>query len=267
MSISRIYHISLKDIKLSALNVRLTDRNRGIEELADSIRKHGLLQPIVLKGLFGNPPYEVVVGQRRFNAFKRLKEKEIPSVFSDATTDLDFKTLSLAENMHRLELNYADKAEAITSLYLEYGKNANRVARELGLSYPTVAEYIKIEEQATEKAKSMLRKRSITKADVKRAINAAQGDKKKMDRLLDAMPKLTKYEKDRAVSYGRKERTASAKDIIKEAKTPTLNPTVILTLSQQTDTALDKAEKKMLMDRGAIASLALEKWLKDNGFL
>lgn len=145
------------------------------------------------------------------------------------------------------------------------GRNASKVAAELGISVPTVIEYIQLEEQATPKAKNLLRKGGIRKADVKRAINAAQGDPVKIDKLLDEFPELTRYEKDRAVNFGRKKK-ATVKQIIDEAKKPKLERTVILNLDQDTDDALKRAGAKLDMDREEIATLALEEWLKENGF-
>ncbi len=57
-----IYSIPLKDIKISEFNVRLTNQRTDIKELADSIKKYGLLQPVTLRGIHGKPPYELIVG-------------------------------------------------------------------------------------------------------------------------------------------------------------------------------------------------------------
>lgn len=264
--IDEIHEIPLKDITIGNLNVRTTDKEAGIDELAASIKKYGLLQPIILKGEFGKPPYELVVGQRRYRAQKKLQKDSIRAVFYEQANDLELKMLSLSENMQRVKLNYADIADAITALYKEFGNNARKVARELGVSLPTIYEYVKIDAQATPKAKELLRKGQISRADVKRVIKASQGDPTEIDKLLIALPKLTKYEKDRAVDYGKKEKATAAK-IIKEAKKPRFERTVILNLDEDTDNALSRAGEKLFMDREEIAELALEGWLKENGFL
>ncbi|MBM3241382.1 ParB/RepB/Spo0J family partition protein [Candidatus Poribacteria bacterium] len=268
MAISeKIYDINLKDIKISKDNVRLTDKEVGIDELAESIEKHGLLQPIVLSGSYGSPPYELIVGQRRFLAHKKLNRNSIRAVFCGKLPDIESKILSLAENMHRVELNHADKVEAITALYLNYNKDDRRVAQELGLPLRTIRDYIKIEEQATSKAKELLRKGNVKKADVKRVIDAAQGDADKADRLLDKMAKLSKYEKARAVNYGKSHPESSDDEIIEEAKKPRMEFTVILNLPKELDNALNKAADQLSMERESVAVTALSEWLEDNGFL
>ena len=93
----KIYSIPLKDINISKFNVRRTGKNVGIEHLADSIEKHGLLQPVALRGSFGNPPYELIVGQRRFLAHERLNRETISAVFCGHVDDMQAKILSLTE--------------------------------------------------------------------------------------------------------------------------------------------------------------------------
>lgn len=267
MSISNeILEIPMDQIDISNLNVRKTDRESDIRELADSIKKYGLLQPVVLNGEYGKPPYELIVGQRRLLAHRLLKEKYIRAVFCLEKNETQLRMLSLSENMHR-ELNYVDKAEAITLLYNNFGKDTNKVAKELGLSVSTIIEYVKLEEQATPKAKELLKKKIVKKADVKRAISAAQGDPEKIDELIDEFSKLTKYEKDRAVDYGKKKKKATVKEIIEEAKKPKYEKTVILNLDQDTNEALTLAGDTLSMDREEIAVLALTEWLEENDFL
>lgn len=63
-----IRDIPLRDIREDGVNVRHTDVEKDIEELANSIRQHGLLQPIVLRGEYGQKPYELIMGRRRLLA-------------------------------------------------------------------------------------------------------------------------------------------------------------------------------------------------------
>jgi ParB/RepB/Spo0J family partition protein len=263
----KIYDIDLKDIRISDQNVRLTDRQSGIQELAESIKKYGLLQPVVLRGAYGHPPYELIIGQRRLLAHKAIDKETIRAVFSGDVTDVEAKILSLVENMHRAQLNQADKLKAITALYLRYGKDERRVAKELKLPLKTVRDCIDIEERATPRAKHMLRKRKIFKTDLKRVIDAAQGDPRKADRLLDKMPHLSKYEKDRAVEYAISHPKASAGEIIAIGQTSKMQRTIILDLTEEMCEALDVAERKLSMDKESIAAKALSEWLAVNGFL
>jgi ParB/RepB/Spo0J family partition protein len=266
-----IREVPVKDIRDPArtgLNVRQTDRDVGVENLAASIKKHKLIQPIVLRGEFGEPPYELIAGHRRLAAHKLLRRDLIKARFKPHTYD-DFKARveSLVENIQRVELNHADTAEAVTSMYKKYGRNERKVAEDLGLPLRTVRDYIKIEEMASDHAKDLLRKRKVEKADVKRAIDAAQGNLEKADRLLDAMPDLYGHERKRVVDYGREHPKASSEEIIKEAKKGRILKTIVLSIEPKVDNALEKAEHSLFMNREEIAGKALEEWLIEKGFL
>ncbi|MCP4231902.1 MAG: ParB N-terminal domain-containing protein [bacterium] len=101
-----IKKIDISDIKVSPMNVRLTDRESKIDELAKSIEEHGLMQPVVLMHANGGPPYQLIVGQRRFRAHellvkeKKVKYKKILAVFeTKLLTKTEIRIRSLAENM------------------------------------------------------------------------------------------------------------------------------------------------------------------------
>lgn len=266
-----IYDVPIKDIQDPAkngLNVRQTDRDVGVEDLARSIKKHGLLQPIILRGEFDNPPYDLIAGHRRLAAHRQLGKSTIKARFKPASySDFKAKVESLIENLQRINLNHADTAEAVTAIYNEYKKDERKVAQELALSLRTVRDYIKIEEQASPYAKKLLRERKVSKADVKRAIDAAQGNLKKADRLLEAMPELYGHEKKRAVEYGKEHKGASENEIIGEAKKGRVMKTIVLSIEPKIDSALEKAERSLFMNREEIAGKALEEWLIEEGFM
>jgi len=79
MAEEKIYDVPIKHIRdfaKTGLNVRRTDRDAGVEDLAKSIKKHGLINAIVLRGEFLNPPYELISGHRRLAAHKLIPGKK-----------------------------------------------------------------------------------------------------------------------------------------------------------------------------------------------
>lgn len=272
MAEERIRDVPIKDIRdvaKTGLNVRRTDRDAGVEDLAKSIKKHGLINAIVLRGEFGNPPYELISGHRRLAAHKLIPgKKTIKATFKPPNYG-DFKARvdSLVENMQRVELNHADTAEAITAMYNKYKKDERKVANDLGLPLRTVRDYIRIEVQASSYAKKLLRDRKVSKADVKRAIDAAQGNLVKADQLLKELPELYGHEKKRIVDYAKAHPRATADTIISEAKKARVLKTVVLSIELNIDDALRKAEQRLYMNREEIALKALKEWLIENNFL
>ena len=153
----KIYNIPLGDITISPDNVRKSDATKDLDELAASIKKHGLIQPVVLIGERDNPPYKLISGQRRFLAHKKLGKNHIRAVFAGPLSETDAVVRSLIENMQRLELDYADTAKAVTSLYEKYEKNERKVQQETGLSLKKVRDLILIESRASPKMKRLIK--------------------------------------------------------------------------------------------------------------
>jgi ParB/RepB/Spo0J family partition protein len=266
MNSSNIYTVPLNEININALK-RNNKVNSSIEELAESIKLFGLMQPIVLKGEFGNPPYEVIVGQRRYLAHKLLNEKEINAIFSGQIDDIGATLISLSENMHRVELDHADKAKTITKLYLHFNKDENQVKKATGLSLRTIRDYIKLEEQATAEGLKMLKEGKISKPDLKRVIDIAQGDENKVTTLLSEIGSLSRHEKDRAVKIAKSNSKASVKEIVEEAKKPKIEETVMLNLPMKVTKALRKACEELAIEKEALTMNALTEWLINNNFL
>jgi len=267
MITNQIRPIEIKEIVVSERNVRTEDRNVQIKELGESIKEFGLLQPIVLKGEYGKPPYELLIGQRRFLAHKDyLRVETIQAVFIQLDSELDELIISLAENIQRVELNYAEKSKAITLLYEKFSGNYKAVADKLGVSEPSIREYVNVEEQLTDKARKLWENKKVTKEDLKRVIKASQGDKGKLDELIDEMAEMNKYEQERVVRVSQKEPGLSTKEKLEKAKKTPIEYNVVLNLSQELQDALMIATKELEIEKESVALLALTEWLNNNGF-
>lgn len=268
--LEEIHSIPLKVITISPDNVRLSDPTKDLDELAASIKRHGLLQPVILKGKYGHPPYELISGQRRFLAHQKiLKWPEIRAVFVGNLSRTDSVVRSLVENMQRLELEYVDTATAVTYLYDKYGKNERKVHEETGLSLRKVRDFILIEARATPKMKNLLKAGKVSPVDVKRAIRAAQDDLKKAEALVELIikHKPTAHQKKRLVMYGELEKKASAEKILNEAMKAHVEQNIIISLPDDVREGLIKATKSMSMEADELAAKILIDWLRDQGFV
>jgi ParB/RepB/Spo0J family partition protein len=271
MADERIYDIPVNDINIGNENVRHdAPEHDDLLQLADSIKLIGQLQPVMLRGNYGSPPYELIIGQRRFMAIKQiLKKKEIKATFSGRISNTDALIKSLAENMCRVELSYKDAADAITELYKHFSRDDRKVVNATGFSLQRVRQYIYIEERASSATKAKLRQEKVTRVDVHRALRAASDDVDKADKLLDLMGKykLDGHEKKRAVDYGLSHPRASAEEIIKRAKEPIVERQFLVKLSDKARTALLKAAEKLSMAPDELAAQAVEEWLSSKGFV
>jgi ParB/RepB/Spo0J family partition protein len=114
-----------------------------LDELVDSIRIHGLLEPIVVTPS-GETTYEVVSGQRRYLAFQKLGKGTILAVVLSSIDELTARVLSLTENLIRKDVDAKDLVDVCTSLFKKYG-TALAVSQETGIPYAKVRKYVKYE--------------------------------------------------------------------------------------------------------------------------
>jgi ParB family chromosome partitioning protein len=134
--------IPIDKIVLSKNNVRKTlDDFLAIDELAKSIKENGLLQPVVVFHDEGQETYELIIGQRRYQACKSIGLKTIPAIIRKPMNSIDAIALSFIENIHRKELGYKDKTEVALALLNELG-TIQSVADKLNVSDTAVRNYL-----------------------------------------------------------------------------------------------------------------------------
>lgn len=266
--ISEIHLIPLAEIRVSDDNVRISQQTVALEELAASIEIHGLLQPVVLVGEVGNPPYQLISGQRRFLAHQKLGRKDIKAVFTGPLSRTEAIIRSLVENLQRVDLNFADTQVAVTELYRELGSEAE-VKKRTGLSMRTIRDHLQIEAKASPSIKEKITSGAISIMDVKRALRAAQDDVKKAEELIDLIIEHSPPAniKRRLEAYGSSNVHLSAGEIFVEACKPHVEQRIMLTLDKPTQDSLISASASLEMDPSEIAGRALEEWLIENGFL
>lgn len=112
-----------------------------LQELAESIRQHGVVQPVVVRPVAGG--YELVVGERRWRAAQMAGLRTIPAV----VRELDDRTameLGLIENLQREDLNPLDEAEAYRRLMVEFGLTQEEVAAAVGKQRSTVSNVLRL---------------------------------------------------------------------------------------------------------------------------
>jgi ParB family chromosome partitioning protein len=115
-----------------------------LERLADSIRRYGVLQPIVVRRAApgASRPYELVVGERRWRACQRAGRETVPAVVQDVEPRALLE-VALVENVQRRDLNPIELAQAFRAL-LEAGRTQDEVGERVGLDRSTVANHLRL---------------------------------------------------------------------------------------------------------------------------
>jgi len=114
----------------------------GLEELVQSIRQHGLLQPIVVRAR--GDAYELVSGERRLRAFRELGRSQIPAILRPEVSDDEMLELALVENLQRRDLDPIERAQGYRKMIEQLGLTQEQVADKVGLQRPTVANHLRL---------------------------------------------------------------------------------------------------------------------------
>ena len=114
----------------------------AIAGLAESIREHGVLQPILVRPL-GNGSYQIVAGERRWRAVRMLGLDEIPVNIKELS-DTETMQIAIIENLQRENLNPVEEAEGYSELIEKYGMTQEQVARMTGRSRSSIANSVRI---------------------------------------------------------------------------------------------------------------------------
>ena len=133
--------LPVEAVERSAQQPRKRFDERELEELAASIREHGVVTPIVVRREGGR--YRIVAGERRWRAAQRAGLKEIPALVREAN-DREALELALVENLQRADLNAIEEAEAFEVLTRDHGLTQEAVAGRVGKDRSTVANALRL---------------------------------------------------------------------------------------------------------------------------
>ncbi|EMZ6748480.1 ParB/RepB/Spo0J family partition protein [Listeria monocytogenes] len=136
-----VQNIAIKEIKPNPYQPRKIFDAKAINELRDSIKIHGVLQPIILR--ITDKGYEIVVGERRYRAAKEAKLKEIPAVVRDLTEE-EMMELSVIENLQREDLSPLEEAESYQFLMKKLSLTQAKLAERVGKSRPYIANFVRL---------------------------------------------------------------------------------------------------------------------------
>ena len=136
-----VVRLALIDIDPNREQPRKKFDEDALNELADSIRVHGVIQPIVVTPI--GKRYMIIAGERRFRASKIAGQTDIPAIIRHYTSQ-QIKEISLIENLQREDLSPIEAARAIKTLMNEFSMTQEAVADRIGKSRPAVANTLRL---------------------------------------------------------------------------------------------------------------------------
>jgi ParB family chromosome partitioning protein len=137
----KVHQINLADIVPSPLQPRKDFEGEALRELVESIRQHGIIQPLVVREIDGR--HELIAGERRWRAADEAGLSQVPVIFRVAS-DLEVLELSLIENLQRADLNPIEEAQAYARLAGEFGMRQEDIALKVGRSRAAVANSMRL---------------------------------------------------------------------------------------------------------------------------
>lgn len=136
-----IVNLKIIDVEPNKNQPRISFDDEKIEELSNSIREYGVIQPIIVTKQ--NDYYKIVAGERRWRASKKAGLVEIPAIVREYTEQTN-KEVALIENIQREDLNPIEKARALKEMIEKYGMKQQELADKLGISRSGIANTMRI---------------------------------------------------------------------------------------------------------------------------
>jgi len=137
-----IRNIPISSIKPNPYQPRRDFNKKSLEELSQSIKSFGVLQPISVRRL-QNENYELIAGERRLRASELAELNEIPAIVLEYK-DNESAMIALIENLQREDLNFIEEAEGFNNLILDHGFTQGELAKKMGKSQSTIANKLRL---------------------------------------------------------------------------------------------------------------------------
>jgi ParB family transcriptional regulator, chromosome partitioning protein len=136
----------IKELKINEIEPNLNQprkhfNDEKLAQLAESIKQHGIVQPLIVKK--EDNTYKIVAGERRWRAARLAGLNNVPVIIKDLTSK-QVMEIALIENLQREDLNPIEEAEAYEKLISEYGMTQEEISRTVGRSRPAIANSIRL---------------------------------------------------------------------------------------------------------------------------
>lgn len=162
------YEVELQRVKANPRQPRKDFREDELMELVESIREHGIIQPLTVRKI--DDDYELIAGERRLRAARYLKLDRVPVYVIEADNDESVMEMALIENIQRENLNPVEEAQAYQSLIQTYHLSQDDVAKKVGKNRSTVTNSLRLLRLPEEILSSLVNKDSGFTAGHARAL-------------------------------------------------------------------------------------------------
>jgi ParB family chromosome partitioning protein len=135
--------IAVDQIDPSPYQTRRTVSSEALDELAESIRHTGVLQPIVVRYIFDTARYQLIAGERRWRASQKAGKTAIPAVVKQCSNEAAL-VMTIVENLQREDLNPMEQARGFERLAREFALTQEQIAESTGKPRPSITNYLRL---------------------------------------------------------------------------------------------------------------------------
>ena len=168
----RILQLSIGEVNPSPLQPRRVFAEENLTELVDSIRSRGIFQPLIVRRSQKGSGYELIAGERRWRAARKLNLAKVPAIVRVAT-DQQVLELALIENLQRAELDPVEEADGYATLIETFGLKQEEVAERVGKNRTTVANALRLRSLPSE-VRDLLRSKQISVGHAKAILGLSE---------------------------------------------------------------------------------------------
>lgn len=231
--------LKVTDIEPNRNQPRVIFDEESLQELADSIREVGIIQPIIVRSM-ATGGYQIVAGERRWRAAQLAGLSEVPVVIKELS-DREMAELALIENLQREDLDAVEEAEGYRYLMSEYSMTQEQVAERVGKSRPAVANSVRLLE-LPETVLDMLRNGDLAAGHARALLSLPTGEDMIRVGSMVAKKGMTVREVERIVK--------KEKETGKEKKTSKAQNTSRNSFLDEVEIALSDALRRRVRVRG-----------------
>ncbi|WP_163195824.1 nucleoid occlusion protein [Clostridium thermarum] len=171
---NEIIFITPEQILPNIYQPRKTFDDDTIEELAQSIKTYGIIQPLSVRKM-GNNSFELVAGERRLRAAKKIGLDKVPAIIVDIT-DKESAAIALLENLQREDLNFIEEAEAYFNLIKDHSYTQEQLAEAIGKKQSTIANKLRLLKLSTN-IRSTLLENKLTERHARALLKISEEEK------------------------------------------------------------------------------------------
>lgn len=267
-NLKEVQEVKLEDLTIGKGQVR-TKVGEGIDELAESIRVLGLLEPIVVTPADKPGKYEILTGQRRFLAHKKLGKKTILAIVrTDKIDESLAKGISVTENVMRVDLTRKELIDACTSLFKKY-ETIKDVCDATGLPRAKVSLYVRYDRLIPE-LKKLVDENEVNMDTALRAQDAAsvtgKTNPKEAVMFAKEMKAMSGAQQTKMIQERQENPDLSADDAVENAKTGSKIIQINVALSATVHASLQQYAKNEGQNQDDAAAALIEEGLQQKGF-